>query len=125
MQRKLSLGWLIPVWIRVPGASLIQCAMKSASDHAAELEVDDPFALPDRFELLFSPIAQSWRECVVLSRRQHARSVSISFRGRHLDLYCETKRTASSKALARTNERERPKHSGETFHRPMVPVLAR
>lgn len=79
--------WLIPVWVRVTGSSLIQCEMTHASDQAAELKVDDPFILPDRFELLFSPIAQSWRECVIISRRYHARSVSIAFRGRHLGLH--------------------------------------
>lgn len=95
--------WLIPVWVRLSGASLIQCAMRSASDKAAELEVDDAFALPDRFQLLFSPIANSWRECVVLSRRHHARSVTISFRGRRLDLYSKTKRPDAQKILAEQN----------------------
>lgn len=74
---------LIAVWVRLPDAPLIQGTITSASDHAAELKVDDLFALPDKFELLFSPIATSWRECVVVSRRYHAQSVNISFRGRH------------------------------------------
>jgi len=49
--------------------------------------VHNPSAVPDRFDLLFSPIAQSWRECSVIFRRYQARSIRISFRARHLALY--------------------------------------
>ena len=77
----------IPVWVRIHGSPLIQCAMTSASDEGAELMVHNPSAVPDRFDLLFSPIAQSWRECSVIFRRYQARSIRISFRARHLALY--------------------------------------
>jgi hypothetical protein len=103
MQKRFhGTGWLIPVWIRTSGTSLIQCAIRSASDHAAELEVDDPFSVPDRFELLFSPIARSWRECVVISRRQRARSLSISFRGRHLDFGGQDARSKEGSDIAKS-----------------------
>lgn len=49
--------------------------------------VHDPFAIPDRFDLLFSPIAQSWRECLIIARRYGAKSITISFLARHLPLY--------------------------------------
>jgi hypothetical protein len=49
--------------------------------------VHDPFAVPDRFDLLVSPIAQSWRECSIIARRYEAKSISISFLARHLPLY--------------------------------------
>ena len=78
---------LIPVWIRAPGSPLYQCAMTSASEYWGELMVDDPFAPPDRFDLLFSPIAQSWRECSIIARRYGAKSIKIRFLARHLPLY--------------------------------------
>jgi hypothetical protein len=85
---------LIPVWIRAPGSPLYRCAMTSASEYSGELMVHDPFAMPDRFDLLFSPIAQSWRECSIIARRYVAKSISISFLARHLPLY-SGQRTAS------------------------------
>jgi hypothetical protein len=78
---------LIPVWIRTPSSPLYQCALTSASEYWGELMVDDPFAPPDRFDLLFSPIAQSWRECSIIARRYGAKSIKIRFLARHLPLY--------------------------------------
>jgi hypothetical protein len=78
---------LIPVWIRAPGSPLYQCAMTSASEYWGELMVHDPFAMPDRFDLLFSPIAQSWRECSIIARRYGAKSIRIRFLAQHLPLY--------------------------------------
>jgi hypothetical protein len=87
MRKCLHKSLLIPVWIRAPGSPLYQCAMTSASEYSAELMVHDPFAPPDRFDLLFSPIAQSWRECFIIARRYGAKSIKISFLARHLPLY--------------------------------------
>jgi hypothetical protein len=87
MRKYLHKSLLIPVWIRAPGSPLYQCAMTSASEYSAELIVHDPFAPPDRFDLLFSPIAQSWRECFIVARRYGAKSIKISFFARHLPLY--------------------------------------
>jgi hypothetical protein len=61
--------------------------MTLVSENRAELIVDDPFAVPDRFDLFSSPIAQSWRECSIIARRYEAKSISISFLARHLPLY--------------------------------------
>jgi hypothetical protein len=77
----------IPVWIRAPGSPLYQCAMTSASEYFGELMVHDPFAMPDRFDLFFSPIAQSWRECSIITRRYGVKSIRIRFLARHLPLY--------------------------------------
>ena len=85
--RDLHQSLLIPVWIRAPGLLLYQCAMTFVSENGAELMVHDPFAMPDRFDLLFSPIAQSWRECSIIARRYEAKSIRISFLARHLPLY--------------------------------------
>lgn len=87
MRKCLQKSLLIPVWIRAPGSPLYQCAMTSVSEHSAELMVRDPFAPPDRFDLLFSPIAQSWRECFIIERRYGVKSIKISFLARHLPLY--------------------------------------
>jgi hypothetical protein len=78
---------LIPVWIRAPGSPLYRCAMTFVSENGPELMVHDPFAMPDRFDLLFSPIAQSWRECSIIARGYGAKSIRISFLARHLPLY--------------------------------------
>jgi hypothetical protein len=61
--------------------------MTSASEYWGELIVHDPFAMPDRFDLLFSPIAQSWRECSIIARRYGAKSIRIFFLARHFRLY--------------------------------------
>jgi hypothetical protein len=61
--------------------------MTFVSEHAAELTVHDPLAMPDRFDLLFSPIAQSWRACSVIARRYGAKSIRISFLAQHLPFY--------------------------------------
>ncbi len=87
MREFLHKSLLIPVWIRAPGSPLYQCAMTFVSENGAELMVHDPFAMPDRFDLLFSPTAQSWRECSVIARRYEAKSIGISFLARHLPLY--------------------------------------
>jgi hypothetical protein len=87
MRKCIHKSVLIPVWIRTPGSPLYQCAMTFVSENGAELMVHDPFAMPDRFDLLFSPIAQSWRECSIIARRYEAKSISISFLARHLPLY--------------------------------------
>jgi hypothetical protein len=87
MRKGLYRSVLIPVWIRERGSPLYQCAMTFVSENGAELIVHDPFAVPDRFDLRFSPIAQSWRECFILARRYEAKSISISFLARHLPLY--------------------------------------
>lgn len=71
----------------MPGSPLYQCEMTLVSENGAELMVHDPLAMPDRFDLLFSPIAQSWRECAIVARRYEAKSVRILFLGRHLPLY--------------------------------------
>jgi hypothetical protein len=87
MRERIYNSLLIPVWIRAPGSPLYQCAMTFVSDNAAQLMVHDPFAMPDRFDLLFSPIAQSWRECSIIARRYGAKSIIISFLARQLPLY--------------------------------------
>jgi hypothetical protein len=78
---------LIPVWIRAPGLPFYQCELTSATDYGGELMVQDPFAMPDRFDLLFSPIAQSWRECSIVARRYGAKSITIFILARHLPFY--------------------------------------
>jgi hypothetical protein len=87
MREVVPKSLLIPVWIRAPDSPLYQCALTSASEYWGELMVDDPFAPPDRFDLLFSPIAQSWRECSITARRYGAKSIKIRFLARHLPLY--------------------------------------
>jgi hypothetical protein len=87
MREVVHKSLLIPVWIRAPGSPLYRCALTSVSEYSGELMVHDPFALPDRFDLLFSPIAQSWRECSIISRRYGAKSIRIRFLARHLPLY--------------------------------------
>jgi hypothetical protein len=87
MRKCVHKSLLIPVWIRAPGSPLYQCAMTFVSEKGAELMVHDPFAPPDRFDLLFSPIAQSWRECFIIARRYGAKSIKISFLARRLPLY--------------------------------------
>ena len=87
MRECLHKSLLIPVWIRAPGSPLYQCAMTFVSEYGAELIAHDPFAMPDRFDLLFSPIAQSWRECSVVSCGRDGQSIGIRFLGRHLALY--------------------------------------
>jgi hypothetical protein len=84
VRKSLYTSLSLPVWIRAPGSPLCQCAMTFVSEHGAELTLPDPFAVPDRFDLLFSPLAQSWRECCVTARRYEARSIRISFLARHL-----------------------------------------
>jgi len=89
MRKCLHKSVFIPVWIRAPGSPLYQCAMTFVYENGAELMVHDPFAMPDRFDLLFSPIAQSWRECSIIARRYEAKSINISFLARHLPLYSD------------------------------------
>jgi hypothetical protein len=72
---------LIPVWIRTARPPLLQCDLTTASEYGAELKLDDPFSIPDHFELLFSPLAQSWRQCSVNWRRYE--SLGIIFVARH------------------------------------------
>jgi hypothetical protein len=89
MRECLHQSLLIPVWIRAPGLLLYQCAMTFVSENGAELMVHDPFAMPDRFDLLFSPMARSWRECSIIARRYEAKSIIISFLARQLPLYSD------------------------------------
>jgi hypothetical protein len=73
----------IRVWVRSPGSpALLQCTMTYVSESGAELLVDDLFQVPDRFDLLFSPIAQSWRECLIDARRYESKSIMITFLAR-------------------------------------------
>ena len=76
----------IPVWVRTPFSPLLACAMTSVSEKRAELLVNSS-SIPDLFDLLFSPIAQSWRECSIIARRYGAKSIKIRFLARHLPLY--------------------------------------
>jgi hypothetical protein len=99
MRKCLHKSLLLPVWIREPGSPLYQCAMTFVSESGAELMVRDPFTMPDRFDLLFSPIAQSWRECSIISRRYGAKSISISFLARHLPLHSGQRSLEVSKSL--------------------------
>jgi hypothetical protein len=87
MRERIYKSLLIPVWIRAHGSPLYPCTMTFVSDNAAQLMVHDPFAMPDRFDLLFSPIARSWRECSIIARRYEAKSIIISFLARQLPLY--------------------------------------
>jgi hypothetical protein len=87
MREYLYKSLLIPVWIRASGSPLYQCTMTSASEYSAELMMHDPFAAPDRFDLLFSPIAQSWRECLIIARSWGGKSCKISFLARRYPLY--------------------------------------
>jgi hypothetical protein len=75
----------IPVWVRTPFSPLFACAMTSVSEQEAELLVN-PSSVPDLFDLLFSPIAQSWRECSVVWSGRDRQSIGICFLGRHLAL---------------------------------------
>jgi hypothetical protein len=74
----------ITVWIRASDLALYKSEMTAATDYKGELIVHDPFVIPDRFDLLFSPTAQSWRRCVVVERRSEAKSIVILFIARHL-----------------------------------------
>jgi hypothetical protein len=47
------------VWVRVPGLPLLPSLMDSVGEHRAQLRLEDPYIVPDQFDLLFSPIAQS------------------------------------------------------------------
>src|SRR3981081_1184269 len=85
----------IPVWVRTPFSPLLACAMTSVSEKRAELLVNSS-SIPDLFDLLFSPIAQSWRECSVTWCGRDRRSVGICFLGRHLALYPGQQRNSSS-----------------------------
>jgi hypothetical protein len=87
MREFLHKSLITPVWIRAPGSPLYKCAMTFVSENGAVLKVHDPFAMPDRFDLLFSPIAQSWRECSVVGRTYGAKSITIFFLARHSPLY--------------------------------------
>jgi hypothetical protein len=113
MRECLHQSLLIPVWIRAPGLLLYQCAMTFVSENGAELMVHDPFAMPDRFDLLFSPIAQSWRECSVTARRYEAKSIRVSFLGRHLPLYSAN--TASRVVKSATDQTEQQKWNRPGF----------
>mgnify|MGYP007135464037 CR=1 FL=1 len=84
MQECYHKSLLIPVWIRAACLPLLQCALTSASEDGAELKLEDPFVVPDRFDLFFSPIAQSWRECYVNWRKYEAKSIGINFVARHI-----------------------------------------
>jgi len=87
MRKCLHKSLLIPVWIRTPDSPLYQCAMTLVSEIEADLMVHDPFAIPDRFDLLLSTRAQSWRECSIIARRYVSKSIRISFLAQHLSLY--------------------------------------
>jgi hypothetical protein len=84
MQECYHKSLLIPVWIRASCLPLLRCAITSASEEGAELKLKDPFVVPDRFDLFFSPIAQSWRGCCINWRRYEAKSIGITFLARHL-----------------------------------------
>lgn len=86
MRERCHKSLLIPVWIRGFGAPLFQCVMTSVSEHGGELQVH-PNQVPDLFDLLFSPIAQSWRECSTIWCDRNANSVGICFLRRHVPLY--------------------------------------
>jgi hypothetical protein len=76
----------IPVWVRTPFSPLLACAMTSVCQQGAELLVNSS-SVPDLFDLLFSPIAQSWRECSVTWCGRDRQSIGICFLARHLALY--------------------------------------
>jgi len=46
----------IPVWIRAPGLPPLRGIMEAVSEHRAKLNVEDPYIIPERFDLLFSAI---------------------------------------------------------------------
>jgi hypothetical protein len=87
MREYLYKSLLIPVWIRALGWPLYQCTMTSASEYSAELMVQYPLTPPDRFDPLFSPVAQSWRECLIIARSRGSRCIKISFLARRYPLY--------------------------------------
>jgi hypothetical protein len=82
MHKRYYESLLIPVWVRTPFSPLLACAMTSVSEHGAELVVNSA-SVPDLFDLLFSPIAQSWRECSVVWSGRDRQSIGICFLGRH------------------------------------------
>jgi hypothetical protein len=84
MQECYHKSLLIPVWIRASCLPLLRCAITSASEDGAELKLKNPSVIPERFDLFFSPIAQSWRECRINWRRYEAKSIGIIFLARHL-----------------------------------------
>lgn len=84
MQKRFHESLSVPVWVRTDYLSLLLCALTSASDGSGELTLDDPCIVPDRFDLLFSPTAQSWRECSVRWRKYHTKSIGITFLSRHI-----------------------------------------
>ena len=86
MRNRYYESLFIPVWVRTPFSPLLACAMTCVSEQGAELLVNSS-SVPDRFDLLFSPIAQSWRECSVVSCGRDGQSIGICFLGRHLALY--------------------------------------
>jgi hypothetical protein len=86
MRNRYYESLFIPVWVRTPFLPLLACAMTSVSEQEAELLVNSS-SVPDLFDLLFSPIAQSWRECSVIWCGRDRRSIGICFVGRHLALY--------------------------------------
>lgn len=72
-----------PVWVRAAGLPLVRCLMGFVSEERAQLKFEDSCVVPDRFDLLFSPRAQSWRECSVSWRRPVLKTIGISFLARH------------------------------------------
>jgi hypothetical protein len=68
-----------PGWILVEGCPLHQCVIEDVSDGGARLLVDDVSAIPDRFRLLMSPTARTYRECRVCWRRPGPRRIGLQF----------------------------------------------
>ena len=86
MRKRCYDSLFIPVWVRMPFSPLLACAMTSVSEEGAELLMNSS-SVPDLFDLLLSPTAQSWRECALAWCGRDRRSVGIYFLGRHLALY--------------------------------------
>jgi hypothetical protein len=82
MREKYYKSLSIPVWIRAPGLPPLRGIMEAVSEHRAKLNVEDVYIIPERFDLLFSPIAQSWRECLVEWRRASVNTIGIKFAAR-------------------------------------------
>jgi hypothetical protein len=84
MQQRSHESLLVPVWVRAACLPFLPCTLTSVSDGGAELKMHDPFVVPDRFDLFFSPTAQSWRECSVNWLKYEAKLIGISFLARHM-----------------------------------------
>jgi hypothetical protein len=87
-----------PVWVRTPDQQMIRCTLGSVSEYTALLELDEPCELPERFDLLFSSTAQSWRDCLVVRRGPGPTAFAIRFLARHVTL--ETTARVSLPSLA-------------------------